>query len=442
MSPRSPRSCFTRRPTGGPAIPGGRAGSPTSFPCWSGCSRRRSRPSVGGPCRSSCWRVCASIAIQAIGAFWYTGASDGRFSRSVPAPERCGRPGIPGTLRSSPSCDTSGPPRSRNSRTGRASEGRTSGHRPREKNDLAAAARNAAALLTSHQQAAGFWLTSYTATPRFENPRPENNTFLTSMMVDLLDAGRRGGGRRARASRARALISATRSRRAGSCATTAGPTGRPFPRSVARSRRMRTTPLSSGGSRDATAERSCRRRSRSSRNTAPARVSTAPGWRRASAMNASTPERTPTRPTPAFRCTCSCSSRRRIRRRPAALCGALQGAIGEDRSGSTTRRRLSCRCCGKPISAGRMPAPRPRGARARRGGGSGGLALRGSAARSAAERGEFRFVIVGDALRAPGSFGRRVFPRPPHSAPAVPQRFHRANVRASTGRKTSGTRSG
>jgi hypothetical protein len=53
--------------------------------------------------------------------------------------------------------------------------------------DLGAAARDAAALLASHQQAAGFWLTSYTSAPRFVAARQEMNTFLTAMMVDLLD---------------------------------------------------------------------------------------------------------------------------------------------------------------------------------------------------------------------------------------------------------------
>lgn len=51
---------------------------------------------------------------------------------------------------------------------------------------LAAAAVNAAALIRSHQQREGYWLTSYTSGLRFEAPRQEMNTFLTSMMVDLL----------------------------------------------------------------------------------------------------------------------------------------------------------------------------------------------------------------------------------------------------------------
>jgi hypothetical protein len=50
-----------------------------------------------------------------------------------------------------------------------------------------ASARRAAALLAQDQQPAGYWLTSYTSAPRFEGPRDEMNTYLTSMLVDLLD---------------------------------------------------------------------------------------------------------------------------------------------------------------------------------------------------------------------------------------------------------------
>ncbi|MDP9120753.1 MAG: hypothetical protein M3O15_05190, partial [Acidobacteriota bacterium] len=53
--------------------------------------------------------------------------------------------------------------------------------------DLAARARQAAAFLGERQQAAGYWLTSYTDRARFEHPRREMNTFTTAMMIDLLD---------------------------------------------------------------------------------------------------------------------------------------------------------------------------------------------------------------------------------------------------------------
>jgi hypothetical protein len=51
-----------------------------------------------------------------------------------------------------------------------------------------ASARRAAALLALDQQPPGYWLTSYTSTPRFEEPHDEMNTFLTATLVDLLDA--------------------------------------------------------------------------------------------------------------------------------------------------------------------------------------------------------------------------------------------------------------
>jgi hypothetical protein len=53
--------------------------------------------------------------------------------------------------------------------------------------DLAEDSRNAAARLRAHQQAEGYWLTSHTSQPRFQEPRPEMNTFLTALLVDLLD---------------------------------------------------------------------------------------------------------------------------------------------------------------------------------------------------------------------------------------------------------------
>jgi hypothetical protein len=52
---------------------------------------------------------------------------------------------------------------------------------------LAAASGAAAGLLRFHQQRTGPWLTAHTATQRFERPRPELNTYLTAMIVDLLD---------------------------------------------------------------------------------------------------------------------------------------------------------------------------------------------------------------------------------------------------------------
>jgi len=65
---------------------------------------------------------------------------------------------------------------------------------PGRSDDLAGAARRAAALLAEHQQPAGYWLTSYTGAPRFAEPRREMNTFLTAMIVDLLAPVATAGG--------------------------------------------------------------------------------------------------------------------------------------------------------------------------------------------------------------------------------------------------------
>ncbi len=51
---------------------------------------------------------------------------------------------------------------------------------------LDAMAARAAALLAEHQTDYGAWLTAHTTSPRYENPQPELNTFLTSTLVDLL----------------------------------------------------------------------------------------------------------------------------------------------------------------------------------------------------------------------------------------------------------------
>ena len=51
---------------------------------------------------------------------------------------------------------------------------------------LEALATRATSLLREHQSSDGFWLTSYTNDLRYEAPQPEMNTYLTSMLVDLL----------------------------------------------------------------------------------------------------------------------------------------------------------------------------------------------------------------------------------------------------------------
>jgi hypothetical protein len=52
--------------------------------------------------------------------------------------------------------------------------------------DLETMAERAASLLREHQTGEGFWLTSYTNNLRYEAPQQEMNTYLTSMLVDLL----------------------------------------------------------------------------------------------------------------------------------------------------------------------------------------------------------------------------------------------------------------
>jgi hypothetical protein len=52
--------------------------------------------------------------------------------------------------------------------------------------DLDAMAERAASLLRERQTGYGYWLTSYTQEPRYEAPQQEMNTYLTSMLVDLL----------------------------------------------------------------------------------------------------------------------------------------------------------------------------------------------------------------------------------------------------------------
>ncbi|MEO6196165.1 MAG: hypothetical protein ABIS20_24350 [Thermoanaerobaculia bacterium] len=58
---------------------------------------------------------------------------------------------------------------------------------PAASEDLDDAFRTAAARLRAHQQGPGYWLTAYTSAARFQEPRPEMNTFLTALLLDLLD---------------------------------------------------------------------------------------------------------------------------------------------------------------------------------------------------------------------------------------------------------------
>jgi hypothetical protein len=58
--------------------------------------------------------------------------------------------------------------------------------KPVSKPELDVMAERATSLLREHQTEQGFWLTSHTKGLRYEDPKQEMNTFLTSMLVDLL----------------------------------------------------------------------------------------------------------------------------------------------------------------------------------------------------------------------------------------------------------------
>jgi hypothetical protein len=62
----------------------------------------------------------------------------------------------------------------------------TGAKQPASASGLDAMAARATALLREHQTAYGAWLTSYSTGLRYETPQQEMNTFLTSMLVDLL----------------------------------------------------------------------------------------------------------------------------------------------------------------------------------------------------------------------------------------------------------------
>jgi len=53
--------------------------------------------------------------------------------------------------------------------------------------DLGGAFKVAAARVREHQHQSGYWLTSHTTAVRFANPVPEMNTYLTALLIDLLD---------------------------------------------------------------------------------------------------------------------------------------------------------------------------------------------------------------------------------------------------------------
>lgn len=74
--------------------------------------------------------------------------------------------------------------------------------------DPAGSATRAAQILVSHQQQPGYWLTSYTGHPRFEGPKQEMNTYLTAVIVDLLNPVVSLAGLQPSVSRARSFLTA------------------------------------------------------------------------------------------------------------------------------------------------------------------------------------------------------------------------------------------
>lgn len=61
----------------------------------------------------------------------------------------------------------------------------------------------AASRIAEHQQADGYWLTAFTSETRFHDPHPEMNTYMTALLVDLLDPIAQSSGLNASLQRAR-----------------------------------------------------------------------------------------------------------------------------------------------------------------------------------------------------------------------------------------------
>ncbi|HYN20617.1 MAG TPA: hypothetical protein VE078_06630, partial [Thermoanaerobaculia bacterium] len=65
---------------------------------------------------------------------------------------------------------------------------------PADDEDLEDGFRTAAARLRAHQQGPGYWLTAHTTAAHFQEPGQEMNTFLTALLLDLLDPLAASGG--------------------------------------------------------------------------------------------------------------------------------------------------------------------------------------------------------------------------------------------------------
>jgi hypothetical protein len=79
---------------------------------------------------------------------------------------------------------------------------------PADDEDLDDSFRTAAARIREHQQGPGYWLTAYTTSTHFQEPQPEMNTFLTALLLDLLDPLAATGGLGDSAQRARQHLTA------------------------------------------------------------------------------------------------------------------------------------------------------------------------------------------------------------------------------------------
>ncbi|MFD1981325.1 hypothetical protein ACFSOZ_01205 [Mesorhizobium newzealandense] len=74
--------------------------------------------------------------------------------------------------------------------------------------DLPSAARRAGQMLADHQQAGGYWLTSYTSATRFEQPRQELNTYLNAIMLDVVGPVAEAAGAKVMLAKARQFLAA------------------------------------------------------------------------------------------------------------------------------------------------------------------------------------------------------------------------------------------
>lgn len=101
------------------------------------------------------------------------------------------------TVRSAPSGGVAAPPAGVERRVAQARELPA---------DLTEASRRAVALLGEHQQPEGYWLTAHTRGTSFLEARPEMNTYLTALLVDLLDPLAAASGLEESLKRARAHL--------------------------------------------------------------------------------------------------------------------------------------------------------------------------------------------------------------------------------------------